>query len=92
MTGIRKILGVSKHIEKVKQQINEAAETAIPVLIQGPSGTGKELIANNIHYKSNRKDKPLIIVNCGAIPKELFESELFGHKKGAFTGSGLILP
>jgi len=63
------------------------ADADIPVFIQGESGTGKELVADAIHYNSPRKKKPLIRVNCGAIPPELFESEFFGYRKGAFTGA-----
>ena len=67
--------------------IDAVAETDSTVLISGNSGTGKELVARALHYKSNRKNKPFIAVNCGAISENLIESELFGHKKGAFTGA-----
>ena len=76
--------------EKVKSVIQDVPKFAladIPVLILGESGTGKEIIANFIHVMSRRKEKPFIAVNCAAIPAELLESELFGHKKGAFTGA-----
>jgi len=72
---------------KVLAELTRIAKTDEPVLITGESGTGKELIAKAIHQKSERKDKPIIIVNCGALSESLLESELFGHKKGAFTGA-----
>jgi len=81
------IIGASEHIEYVNRQIDIAAGDDRTVVIEGPTGTGKELIANNIHDKSSRKTGDLIPVNCSAIPNDLFESELFGHEKGAFTGA-----
>ncbi len=80
-------LGVSSEMHKVQQLIDKVARTDGTVLITGESGTGKSHIARSIHYKSNRHDRALVSVNCGAIPKELLESELFGHIKGAFTGA-----
>jgi transcriptional regulator with PAS, ATPase and Fis domain len=84
-TQLREIIGVSQHTKDLRENINQAAGTDQAVLIQGPTGTGKELVANNIHFNSQRKEKPFIPVDCGAIATELFESELFGHKKGSFT-------
>jgi len=81
------LIGTSKVIEKVYDIIDKVADTDSTVLISGPSGTGKELIARAIHYGSNRSNKPIVVINCGAIPEELLESELFGHEKGAFTGA-----
>lgn len=81
------IVGESEAIKRVKQQIELVAQTEANVLIYGESGTGKELIAQAIHQASQRADKPMIRVNCAAIPHELFESEFFGHIKGAFTGA-----
>jgi len=81
------IIGTSRAIQEVYTIIEKVADTDTTVLINGASGTGKELIARAIHYDSNRNDKPLVVINCGAIPEELLESELFGHKKGAFTGA-----
>jgi len=81
------LIGTSKAIEKVYDIIDKVADTDSTVLISGPSGTGKELIARAIHYGSNRSNKPIVVINCGAIPEELLESELFGHEKGAFTGA-----
>lgn len=81
------IIGISKHIKELIDKIRKIAPRDIPVLITGESGTGKELIAQAIHYNSNRKDQPFIALNCGALPQNLLESELFGHKKGSFTGA-----
>lgn len=81
------IIGNSPAIKKMLDQIQMVAPTDSTVLIQGESGTGKELVAQEIHKRSNRSDKPMVRVNCASIPKELFESEFFGHKKGAFTGA-----
>jgi two-component system response regulator PilR (NtrC family) len=81
------IVGKSKSIKKVYEMIEAVAETDSTVLISGNSGTGKELVARALHYKSHRKNKSFVAVNCGAISENLIESELFGHKKGAFTGA-----
>jgi len=82
-----RIIGTSEAITQIYKIIEKVADTDGTILITGPSGTGKELIAGAIHYNSSRSDKPLIVINCGAIPEELLESELFGHEKGAFTGA-----
>jgi two-component system nitrogen regulation response regulator NtrX len=81
------ILGESKGIVHLKEQINVAAPTNGWVLVTGENGTGKELVARQIHLQSRRSDGPFVEVNCAAIPEELIESELFGHEKGAFTGA-----
>jgi len=81
------IIGESNRIQEVLTQVVQISQTDAPVLIEGETGTGKELIARAIHEKSRRKDHPLIKVNCPAVPHELFESEFFGHMKGAFTGA-----
>ncbi len=81
------MIGSSKPMQTVYETIDAVAKSDANVLIVGESGTGKELIANAIHYKSLRARKPFIKVNCAALPKELVESELFGHTKGAFTGA-----
>ncbi len=81
------LVGKSPGMMKIFEMIQTVAETESTVLITGNSGTGKELIARAIHYNSKRKGKPFIAVNCGAISENLIESELFGHKRGAFTGA-----
>ena len=81
------ILGKSAPIKKLKEQIQVAAPTNGWVLITGENGTGKEMVAKQIHLQSKRAEKPFVEVNCAAIPEELIESELFGHEKGAFTGA-----
>jgi len=86
-TNPRGIIGQSAAIQQTLRQVKLVAPTAAAVLITGESGTGKELIARAIHEASSRRDRPLIRVNCAAIPRELFESEFFGHVRGAFTGA-----
>ncbi|HET6567550.1 MAG TPA: sigma-54 dependent transcriptional regulator [Rhodothermales bacterium] len=81
------ILGTSPAISRIKETIERVAPTEARVLITGEPGTGKELVANWIHYRSNRQEGPIVEVNCAAIPSELIESELFGHEKGSFTGA-----
>ena len=81
------IVGCSAPLQKVLQQIELVAPTEANVLVSGESGTGKELVARAVHERSPRRQRPLIKVNCGAIPENLFESEMFGHVKGAFTGA-----
>jgi DNA-binding NtrC family response regulator len=83
----REIVGESPGIQKIKDTIEKVAPTEARVLITGENGTGKELVARWLHEKSKRAEKPLIEVNCAAIPSELIESELFGHEKGAFTSA-----
>ncbi|HEB57584.1 MAG TPA: sigma-54-dependent Fis family transcriptional regulator [Gammaproteobacteria bacterium] len=86
-TLFRSLIGKSPAMKEVHNEIRQVAASDANVLILGDSGTGKEVVARNIHYFSNRKNKPFVPVNCGAIPHELLESELFGHEKGAFTGA-----
>ncbi len=81
------LVGQSAPLRQIISQIDLVAATDASVLILGATGTGKELVAREIHRRSHRKDKPLVRVNCASIPKELFESEFFGHVKGAFTGA-----
>lgn len=81
------LIGQSGALRQIVSQIDLVAPTEASVLILGETGTGKELVAHEIHYRSRRKDHPLIRVNCASIPRELFESEFFGHVRGAFTGA-----
>jgi len=81
------LLGQAKSIENIRRTTQKLARSQAPVYISGESGTGKELVARLIHAQGPRADKPFIAVNCGAIPADLMESELFGHKKGSFTGA-----
>ncbi|MBQ4891155.1 sigma-54-dependent Fis family transcriptional regulator [Shewanella sp. MMG014] len=83
----RSLVGRSEGIANVRHLISQVATSDATVLVLGQSGTGKEVVARNIHYMSERRDGPFIPVNCGAIPPELLESELFGHEKGSFTGA-----
>ena len=82
------IIGTSNGIDQVLEMISQVAPVDISVLITGESGTGKEVVAKAIHMSSKRNNESLVIVNCGAIPEGIIESELFGHKKGSFTGAG----
>lgn len=83
----QQLIGGSSAIERINLMMDQVADTSASVLILGDSGTGKEVIARNIHAMSSRSHKPFVPINCGAIPAELLESELFGHEKGAFTGA-----
>jgi DNA-binding NtrC family response regulator len=85
--GFESIIGRSPQMEQVFEKVRQVAPTKASVLIQGETGTGKELIAKAIHFNSPRRRKPFIAVNCGALSQTLLESELFGHEKGAFTGA-----
>ncbi len=82
-----RMIGTSRGMQALTRLVDQVARTDSTVLILGESGTGKELLAKSMHYNSDRSAKPLVIVNCGAIPENLLESELFGHVKGAFTGA-----
>ncbi len=84
-SGFNGMVGISPVMEKVYERIRKISTNDYPVLITGPSGTGKELAAHAIHERSPRSSKPMVVVNCGAIAANLIESELFGHEKGAFT-------
>ncbi|MDT8371428.1 MAG: sigma-54 dependent transcriptional regulator [Gammaproteobacteria bacterium] len=84
---IRSLVGNSRAMKAVQQMIDQVSDSDANVLILGESGTGKEVVARNLHHYSSRRSKPFVPVNCGAIPAELLESELFGHEKGSFTGA-----
>ena len=86
-TAVVRLIGDSKVMVKLNNQIEKVARTQAPIFIHGPSGTGKELVSQLIHSLGARRDKPFIAVNCGAIPRDLMESEFFGHMKGSFTGA-----
>ncbi|MFY0665861.1 MAG: sigma-54-dependent Fis family transcriptional regulator [Natronospirillum sp.] len=81
------LVGSSRQVQSIRELMAQVADKDVTVLILGESGTGKEVVARNLHYHSERKKQPFVPVNCGAIPPELLESELFGHEKGAFTGA-----
>jgi DNA-binding NtrC family response regulator len=81
------LVGRSRAFVEIMKQLGRVAPTNLPVLLNGESGTGKEVVARALHYRSNRKDMPFVAVNCGAIPSELIEAELFGHVRGSFTGA-----
>lgn len=83
----RSLVGTSRELQKVREMMAQVADKDVTVLITGESGTGKEVVARTLHYNSSRRSMPFVPVNCGAIPRELLESELFGHEKGAFTGA-----
>jgi DNA-binding NtrC family response regulator len=84
---LHKLIGLSEAIQNIRALIKQVAPTDISILITGESGTGKEVVAELIHHNSPRSEKPLITVNCGAIPEGIFESEVFGHERGSFTGA-----
>ena len=82
-----RIVGASRALRQVMQQVDVVASTDATVLITGESGTGKELLAKEVHRRGTRSQRPFVKVNCSAIPREIFESEFFGHARGAFTGA-----
>jgi DNA-binding NtrC family response regulator len=84
---LRFLMGANGPMEKIVEQIKQVADSPLTVLVEGETGTGKELVARAIHQLSARREKPFVAVDCGAIPDTLIESELFGHEKGAFTGA-----
>ena len=87
LISVEQIVGESPQIKEILELIQTVAQTDVTVMIQGSSGTGKELVARAIHFNSNRRHFPLIAINCGALTDTLVESELFGHERGAFTGA-----
>ena len=87
INGFEEIVGQSPEMQRVFDTMSRVLDTDATVLIEGESGTGKELVARAIHYNGLRKDRPFIALFCGSLPDSLLESELFGHKKGAFTGA-----
>src|SRR5207253_2628753 len=86
-TSALRIVGESRRMAAVLQQLDKVVDTRVTVLVEGETGTGKELFASAIHYRSQRRDKLFVAQNCAAFPENLLESELFGHKRGAFTGA-----
>ena len=85
--GFERIIGTSPAMHRLFETIDRIADTDVTVLIRGESGTGKELVANALHYRGPRRAKPMVKTNCAALSRELVESELFGHERGAFTGA-----
>ncbi|MFG1347966.1 sigma 54-interacting transcriptional regulator [Xanthobacter autotrophicus DSM 431] len=85
--GLDEIVGESESIRRLKEEIRKVAPLDVPVFVSGESGSGKELVAHAIHNLSRRMERPMVVVNCGALPANLVESELFGHEAGAFTGA-----
>ena len=81
------LIGKSTVMQQLYRLIEKVSISSVNVLISGESGTGKELVARSIHFNSHRREEPFVAVNCGAIPENLLESELFGHEKGAFSGA-----
>ena len=81
------LIGISQAMRQLRDLIRRSASSPTSVLVTGESGTGKELVARSLHRESARADGPFVVVNCGALPESLMESELFGHAKGAFTGA-----
>src|SRR5438094_203821 len=84
---LRWLASPSRQMEKIVQQVKQVADSPLTILVEGETGTGKELVARAIHQLSARRQKPFVAVDCGAIPDTLIESELFGYEKGAFTGA-----
>src|SRR5258706_15660680 len=87
---LQDLVGVSAPMADLADSIRKAARGSWTVLIQGESGTGKGMVARAIHHHGQRSGRPFVVVNCGAIPENLVESDLFGYERGAFTGAGLI--
>jgi len=85
--GLGEVMGTSQEIQKIFVQVQQVARTNFTVILQGETGTGKELVARAIHQQSDRRGKPFLAVDCGAVPETLIESQLFGHERGAFTGA-----
>ena len=90
--GVDALIGDSPAMQSAKQLVRQIAPTEVNVLIQGESGTGKEIVADALHYLSERRERPLVKISCAAIPETLLESELFGHERGAFTGAAAAKP
>ena len=90
--GSKEVIGVSKQIKEVFQKVMKLANTNVNVIIYGETGTGKEIVAQAIHYAGQRQKGPFVPINCAAIPKGLLESELFGHERGSFTGAFMTKP
>src|SRR5204863_9410623 len=83
----KQIIGSSEEMIRVFKMVEKVADSEATIMIQGESGTGKELVAREIHYRSRHNNGPFVSINCGAIPRDLLESNLFGHVKGSFSGA-----